>query len=83
MRICEKGDFMNNKLIILLALDYLLSEFDDDYDYAPEEQFQLVHSKILESYGLTLESSEEEIKEIKSMIFKDIKDYKDKLLNKI
>lgn len=74
---------MDNKLIILLALDAMLLEIDDEYEGVPEEQCQFIKSKVLEGYGLTVTSSKADIQEMKVSMIRDIKKYRDQLIEEI
>ncbi len=74
---------MNNKYILLMALDTLLLEMDDDYEELSEEQHNLVYTKVLEDYGLTIHSEKEEIDEMKAQILQDVYKYRDQLMKEI
>lgn len=74
---------MGDKLLLLLALDALLLELDDEYDGLAEEHLQLINSKVLESYGLTVTSSKKELKKIKLLMIQDVKKYREQLIKEI
>jgi len=74
---------MNDKLIKLLAIDILLLKLDEDYEKLSQEKHDLIYSKILESYGLNVHSTSEELKEIKNKMIKDVQAFRDELINQI
>lgn len=74
---------MDENLLLLLAFDSLLLELDDDYEGVTQEQNELIHSKVLESYGLTVSSSKEEIAKLKELMIQDVKKYREKLIKNI
>jgi len=74
---------MNDKLIKLLAIDSMLLELDEDYEKMPKEKYDFVYSKILESYGLNIHATSEELKEIKNKMIKDVRVFRSKLISEI
>ena len=77
------GDKMDEKTILLLASDALLLELDENYIGVPKETHDLIYSILLEGYGLTVTSSEDEIKKLKELMINDVRNYRDKLINQL
>lgn len=74
---------MNNKMLILLALDALLLEIDDEYEGVEEEQLQLIKSKVYEGYGLKVSSSKEDLKKVNELMIEDVKRFRQQLIQEI
>lgn len=74
---------MDSKLLLLLAWDALLMELDGDYEAVPEEQVQLVKSKVYEYYGLKVTSSKEDVVNVNNLLIQDIKKYRDQIFKDI
>jgi len=74
---------MDEKTILLLASDALLLELDENYIGVPKETHDLIYSIVLEGYGLTVTSSEDEIKKLKELMINDVRNYREKLINQL
>jgi hypothetical protein len=74
---------VRNELITLLAYDALLLELDNEYQGVPETQLNLIHSKVLESYGLTLTSTKKEMDGMQKEIIKDIYKLRDSIIGSL
>lgn len=71
---------MNSKLIMIMAIDTLLLEIDTEYEEVPRNVHDLVQLKVYEEYGLTLDSTYEEVEEMKKRMIEDIKKFREELI---
>lgn len=74
---------MDNKMIMMLALDSLLLELDKDYEGIPYQVTDLIQSKVFESYGMRVDCTHEEALTIQKNMINDVKKYRDKLFEEL
>ena len=81
--ISKGGNSLDNKILLLMAFDALLLELDSSYIPISEDKYQLFRVKLLESYGVRVSSTDEEIKEVTEKLIIDIYKHRDELIKQI
>lgn len=74
---------IGDKYLLLLAFDSLLLELDNNYEGVSDEQNNLIQSKIYENYGLSANSTNEEVSMIREHLINDTRKYRDNLMEEL